>query len=189
MRTHLHQYAHTNMKNPLQKEKLIISIANINWKTKWPWVHTPVTQKGVTEYRHLSQPICKVSLTAISFVCSLKRWEIYSKAIQKTMKINCFNSANSWVGWVLGSVSSIHKIKGGGTCLQLQHEKGRGMCLYVDMWTCMLVCVGACGVRQRARTLLSWRYRWLWAVWHGFWDLNSDPLGEQQVLLTTQPSL
>lgn len=28
---------------------------------------------------------------------------------------------------------------------------------------------------------------WLWFTWHGYWELNSEPLSEQHVLLTAVP--
>lgn len=55
--------------------------------------------------------------------------------------------------------------------------------------------VPACGSvhvsGQRLEPLHPWRwsYRWLGATWHGYWDLNSGSLKDQQVSLSAEPSL
>ena len=48
-----------------------------------------------------------------------------------------------------------------------------------------------CSECKVKRQLVSWNwaYTWLGAAWWGCWELNSCPLEEHQMLLTTEPSL
>ena len=53
--------------------------------------------------------------------------------------------------------------------------------MYNECSICMYTCMPEEGIRSH--------YRWLWATLCGCWELNSGPLEEQTMLLTSEPSL
>ena len=55
----------------------------------------------------------------------------------------------------------------------------------------MCLCMSAVPeeARRGRQILQKWTYRGLWVIQQRYWQLNSGPLEEQPVLLTTEPSL
>lgn len=65
--------------------------------------------------------------------------------------------------------------------------------LFLIICGCVLPCghvqvmnIGVCRGQQSGS--LELELQQLWAAWPGYWESNSGPLKEQQVLLTTEPS-
>lgn len=57
------------------------------------------------------------------------------------------------------------------------------MCALVSVWVCHM------GAAVKYQIPWRWSYRQSWATWCEYWEPNLCPLEEQQVVLTTEPSL
>lgn len=54
---------------------------------------------------------------------------------------------------------------------------------------CVILMCSTCGGHKGCQILWSWSYRWLWSIGYGYWEQNLGPLRENQVFLTSKPSL
>lgn len=59
------------------------------------------------------------------------------------------------------------------------------------MWVCVHECTSTLHTLWSQRYQIPWSlsHRWLGAVWHEYWELNTGPLKEQKMSLTIESSL
>lgn len=64
------------------------------------------------------------------------------------------------------------------------------LCVCVPVCVCVFnVCKCLWRLEKGIQSCGAGVNRWLWAIQHGYWELNLGPLQEQPALLTTEPSL